>query len=172
MKLITSMLTVAILGSSTLSLVTIKGEAAETSNQAVSSIDVDVNSEMSSEDMIQMLKELEESGFGEVTIDGDSFTLEFSDSELAQKIGLPSPRGVGRNGIQGKLTSGNFKIYLTKYSINTLRGLGIGSIGKFIPGLPGWLIQSLGTLIAAHGTVSHGRVYVYSGVRYQYYYNQ
>jgi len=61
---------------------------------------------------------------------------------------------------------------LSSYSINAIRGVGVGAIAKFIPGLPGWLLGSLAGIIAANGAVKHGRVYVYSGFMYQYYYNQ
>jgi len=168
MKIATSLLVLTMLGSTSLNVLTIKGHAAETVAQST----VGTEGELTSEELSSLIEQAKESNFGEVTTNGDTFEITFSDSEFSQALGLRSPRTAGRNGIQGKVSSGTFKVYLSSYSINAIRGVGVGAIAKFIPGLPGWLLGSLAGIIAANGAVKHGRVYVYSGFRYQYYYNQ
>ncbi|WP_440132561.1 hypothetical protein [Enterococcus faecium] len=82
------------------------------------------------------------------------------------------PRSNGVNKIQGKISSGNFKIYLTKNTLNAIKTFGIGALGKIIPGGAGWLLSGLFAIISADSNFKHGRVFVYQNYRYQYWYNQ
>lgn len=131
---------------------------------------------LDSDSLHDIINQTKNNGFGQLLVNGDDFTILFTDSELLQVLSEPINTNVfrsnGTNGIQGNISSGNFKVFLSATTINAIRTIGIGTISKVIPGLPGWLISSLAAIIGANNAVKHGRVYVYKGFRYQYSYNQ
>lgn len=126
-----------------------------------------------------LIKGAQENPNIEVEVNGDDFTITFYDTDVYNAIEefqiLPVTsflRANGVNKIQGKITSGNFKVYLTKNTLNAIKTFGISALGKLIPGGAGWITASLLAIISADSNYKHGRVFVYQNYRYQYWYNQ
>lgn len=139
----------------------------------------EVSVEQKSDEMREMLQEIDKNPNYNVEIDGDNFTITFSDAAVFESIAdsqdipvMIAPRSNGVNKIQGALTSGSFKIYLSKNVLTNLKSLGIGAIAKIIPGLPGYVIFAIAGVVTADKEFKHGRVFIYKNFRYQYWYNQ
>lgn len=139
----------------------------------------EISVEQKSNNMRDMLQEIDKNPNVNVEIDGDDFTITFTDSvvykSVAETQGNPlmiAPMSNGVNKIQGAISSGNFKVYLSKNTLGAVKTFGIGALGKIIPGGVGWLLAGLTSVISADKTFNHGRVFVYQNYRYQYWYNQ
>ncbi|MFS1133262.1 hypothetical protein [Enterococcus hirae] len=127
----------------------------------------------------ELLKQAQQNPNVDVEVIGDDFSITFTDADVYNSVKesqvipvLKVPRSNGVNKIEGKISSGNFKVYLTKNTLNAIKTFGIGALGKIIPGGAGWLLSGLFTIISADSNFKHGRVFVYQNYRYQYWYNQ
>ena len=125
------------------------------------------------------LEYYENSPYFEVKTDGDNFEISLTDAALKQYASdnnLPAPetgklRAQGQTKISGNIASGNFKIFIKKDHLNWLANRGSAGIGALFGGLPGFVVGSLVALIVP-ANYQHGRVFVYQGRNYQYWYYQ
>ncbi|OQO70678.1 hypothetical protein BH747_04555 [Enterococcus villorum] len=125
------------------------------------------------------LDELKKNPDVTVEVNGDDFTISFNDSTLYNVINsqqsfifLKTPRAAGVTKIQGKLSSGNFKVYLSKNTLNAVQAVGGSAISWLLGGGWGFIGSSIYNIIRADRNFLHGRVFIYSGFRYQYWYYQ
>ncbi len=78
----------------------------------------------------------------------------------------------GVNKIQGKLTSGNFSVYLTANTLNTLKTTGVSGLAFLLGGGFGFAASTILNLISADRNFKHDRVFVFRGWVHQYWYYQ
>lgn len=127
----------------------------------------------------RLLSEAEANPYLDVQVNGDDFTITFTDADFYKASrefqGLPTnriPRANGVNKIQGKLTSGNFKVYVTGKTLNAVKNLGAPALGFLLGGGWGFVASSIYSVTQAENNFQHGRVFVYQGFQYQYWYYQ
>lgn len=139
----------------------------------------EIKNEQHSNNIEELLKQAQQNPNVDVEVNGDDFLIIFTDADVYKSVresqSIPVSRVFRANGvnkIQGKISSGNFKVYLTKNTLNAIKTFGIGALGKIIPGGAGWLLSGLFAIISADSNFKHGRVFVYQNYRYQYWYNQ
>lgn len=124
----------------------------------------------------------EKSDYYSVSIDGDNFIISLSDFGLYKMakdngINIPSSilsyksRAAGRTTIIGKISSGNYQIYIKAGHLSALKYAGFGLPGLF-GGLPGGVVSMIANIINGGSNFTHGRVFLYQGYRYQYWYYQ
>lgn len=144
-----------------------------------SEVSISTESRIESDDLEEMLEEAKSSPYLDVQIDGDDFTITFTDADFNQASreaqGLPPGRVARANGvnkIQGKLTSGNFKVYLTANTLNAVKNIGGSALSFLLGGGWGFVASSIYNVVKADKNFKHGRVFVYKGFQYQYWYYQ
>ena len=125
-----------------------------------------------------------ESPYCEVEIEEDFFTIYISDSEVIEElkkqgynVELTSnnkrvKRSTGVTKIEGKLSSGNFKVYLSKNMLNTLEKVGPKALSFLLGGLAGFSASVIYDIISADSGFTHGRVFVFKNYLYHYWYYQ
>lgn len=130
-------------------------------------------------DMQSILKEAEQNPYLVTEIDGDNFTITFTDADVYRAIGelqgikiIRTPRANGVNKIEGNVVSGKFKVYITGNTLNAVKGVGGSALSFLLGGGLGFVASSIYNIARADNNFKHGRVFVYSGHKYQYWYYQ
>lgn len=129
------------------------------------------NSHISQKDLKELLKSAKENPNIHVETNGDDFTIVIPDSLLGNQSNTLT-RAAGTSKVEGKISSGNFKVYLSKNALNAIRTGGASFVASFIPGFGGKLASFLAGVIASNSPYYHGRVFVYRNHAYQYWYYQ
>lgn len=136
---------------------------------------------VSTNDLVLLAKE---SPYCEVEIEEDFFTIYISDSEIIEElkkqgynVALTSnnkrvKRSAGVTKIEGKLSSGNFNVYLSKNMLNTLEKVGPKALSFLIGGGFGFVASVIYDIITADNGFTHGRVFVFKNYLYHYWYYQ
>lgn len=163
-----SMLSILLLGSTTFTSNSVYAD-----NNSTPSISKQGNN------MDAMLEEAKNNPYLDLEIDGDNFTITFTDADVYKAVresqGLPVtriPRANGINAIKGKLSSGDFKVYITANTLNVLKGSGASAISYLLGGGYGFVGSTIYNLINSENNFKHGRVFVFKNYQHQYWYSQ
>lgn len=109
----------------------------------------------------------------DVEINGNDFTITFSDSALLSNDSeVQLYRSNGVNKISGNVLSGSFKVYLTGNALKLIKTTGSGAISSFLGGGLGFAASTIYNIISVESTFTHGRVFVFANYQFQYWYYQ
>lgn len=161
--LIASLLTI---GVSTVPSVTVL--ASETDQTEISIV---------SQDSDQFLKELQDmqknNPYVDVEINGDDFTLTFTDKDVYEANGLVyRQRAFGTNKVTGNWKTGNVNVYVSAGTLNTVRNIGGSALAFLVGGVGGFVINQIVSIANSNNNHKHGRVFVYQNFRFSYWYYQ
>lgn len=142
--------------------------ASETQSPEVSTV---------SQDNEQFLKELqdmqENNPYVDVEINGDEFTLTFTDKDVYEANGLIyRQRAAGTNKVTGNWKTGNVKVYVSAGTLNAVRNIGGSALGFLVGGVGGFVINQIVNIANSNKSHKHGRVFVYTSFRFSHWYYQ
>lgn len=123
----------------------------------------------------QMINQAQEDPYASVEIEGDNFTILYSEESLLNAVNSPTiilSRANGINAIRGSLLSGNFSVYLTRNVLGTLQRTGASALSFLLGGGMGFVASTIYNLVIADQGFAHGRVFVFRGYYLHYWYYQ
>lgn len=126
------------------------------------------------EQLLHELQDMQENNpYVDVEINGDEFTLTFTDKDVYEANGLVyRQRAAGTNKVTGNWKTGNVNVYLSAGTLNAVRTIGPSAIAFLVGGAGGFVISQIVNIANSNKSHKHGRVFVYKNFRFSYWYYQ
>ena len=126
------------------------------------------------EEFLEELQDMQANNpYVDVEIDGDEFTLTFTDKDVYEANGLVyRQRAAGTNKVTGNWRTGNVRVYVSAGTLNAVRNIGGSALAFLIGNAGGFVLNQIINIANSNRNHKHGRVFVYQNFRFSYWYYQ